>query len=259
MLASGKGQELGAALVTGLDGTESRVLVARNELYQLSREPGNTYRLRRYSLGGAGVRKSLALIAESRVAFAPSDLVEPIHYWFAIDEDTGAIALLEIGAPNASPSVLHWLASPDANAALQSSELQELGSHRTERSTGIADVGFRHGRVAVVEGFAARVFSLTDGKIELVAEGAPWAGATPIRYPFETLVDFDGKDLYVVERDYEMGLLGLSVYDATSFEQRARYRTPSWPRSLARVGDKLVIGGDTTLTIAAPACPAPEL
>ena len=48
--------------------------------------------------------------------------------------------------------------------------------------------------------------------------------------------------------------VGLTVYGAATLERRARYQTTSVPTSVAPVGDNLVIGGDATLSVVAPAC-----
>jgi len=217
--------------------------------------------MRRYQLGDATAGEALKLLGDSRIMFEPSGLAGPITYRFAVDESSGAIALLEIGGllsaqPFVQPIVLHWLAGAATDSGLQSSELRELGSHRSELPSAVLDVAFQRDRVAIVGG-SLRVFQRVNGEIELLAaRDARNPASGSVEFEPRALLGFDGKELYLFEMD-EHYSGGLSVYESATLERRARYQTASIPSSVTVVGDHLLIGGDATLTVAAPACSLP--
>jgi len=249
LLTSGKAEALRASVAVRLDGTPSQLLTARGAIFQLSREPGSIYRVRRYALDPAGVGTLPSEpLSDVRISLASAELGEAGSYRFAVDEATGAIALVQVWSGENARVSLHWLEASVAG-------LREVASTSLATQATLLDIAAERDRVAIVWSTEARVYQLVNDALVGLAEKVSTRDTSQPGY-FEVwdLLGFDGTRLFLSERQGVGRAIGVSAFDAGSLQRTAFYPTASWPRSVTAVGSNLVIGGDATLTIAAPYC-----
>lgn len=214
-------------------------------LFELGTPDNNHYRIRRYPAASVHRQEGQTLLPEldQQVAAAsPAGFAMRRGATFEVDPVSGDLAITEawsdVTTPRPTTSLLFWFRRSGSS---YSSKL--ISQDEATIVVGIALFGGR-----------AVLASLAHVRV-LNSSGTTLARFTPdatIRRILKLLAA-DPRSVYVAV-DYAGGGGGVLALRTSDLVEMARYDTEDSVGSLAFVGDKLVFGAESTLTVASPRC-----